>query len=84
MEGCSLNNGIGYHIYADDTQFYISFKCNNPLASLPKLNNCMSGGVYVGSDSDSDSLFRRTLLGYYAEGKYNTTIFKGEGSGSNI
>ena len=33
---------ISYHIYADDTQLYISFKCNNPLASLPKLNNCIS------------------------------------------
>ena len=35
-------HGIGYHIYADDSQLYISFKCNNPLASLPKLNNCIS------------------------------------------
>ena len=35
-------HGIGYHICADDTQLYISFKCNNPLASLPKLNNCIS------------------------------------------
>ena len=33
---------IGYHIYADDTQLYISFKCNTPLASLIKLNNCIS------------------------------------------
>ena len=35
-------HGIGYHIYADDTQLYISFKCNNLLASLHKLNSCIS------------------------------------------
>ena len=35
-------HGIGYHIYADDTQLYNSFKCDNPLASLLKLNNCIS------------------------------------------
>ena len=35
-------HGIGYHIYADDIQLYITFKCDNPLASLPKLNNCIS------------------------------------------
>ena len=34
--------GIGYNIYADDTQLYILFKCNNPLASLPIINNCIS------------------------------------------
>ena len=33
-------HGIGYH--ADDTQLYITFKCNNPLSSLPKLNRCIS------------------------------------------
>ena len=35
-------HGIGYHIYADDTQLSIWFKCNNPLASLAKLTNCIS------------------------------------------
>ena len=35
-------HSIYYHICADDTQLYISFKCNTPLASLIKLNNCIS------------------------------------------
>ena len=41
---CSIlkHHNIGYHIYADDTQLYISFKCNDPLATLPKLNSCIS------------------------------------------
>ena len=33
---------IGYHIYADDTQLHISFKCKDPLESLTKLNMCIS------------------------------------------
>ena len=35
-------HNIGYHIYADDTQLYISFKCKDPLESLTKLNVCIS------------------------------------------
>ena len=35
-------HSIGYHIYSDNTQLYISFKCNTLLASLTKLNNCIS------------------------------------------
>ena len=42
---CSIlkHHNIGYHIYADDTQLYIPFKCNDPLATLPKLKSCISG-----------------------------------------
>ena len=36
------HHNIGYHIYADDMQHYISFKCKDPLESLTKLNMCIS------------------------------------------
>ena len=36
------HHNIGNHIYADDTQLYISFKCKDPLESLTKLNMCIS------------------------------------------
>ena len=36
------HHNIGYHIYSDDTQLYISFKCKDPLESLTKLNMCIS------------------------------------------
>ena len=36
------HHNIGYHIYADDTQLYISLKCKDPLESLTTLNMCIS------------------------------------------
>ena len=35
-------HSIGYHIYGDDTQLYITFNNKEPLTSLTKLNNCIS------------------------------------------
>ena len=42
LGGILKYHSIGYHIFADDTQLYISLKCNTPLASLTNLNNCIS------------------------------------------
>ena len=36
------HHNINYHIYAVDTQLYISFKCKDQLESLTKLNMCIS------------------------------------------
>ena len=33
---------IGYHVYADDTQLYISFKCKQSLEAISKVNSCLS------------------------------------------
>ena len=33
---------IGYHVYADDTQLYISFKCKQPLEAILNVNHCLS------------------------------------------
>ena len=33
---------IGYHVYADDTQINVSFKCDDPSQALGKINACIS------------------------------------------
>ena len=33
---------IGYHVYAGDTQIYVSFKCDDPSQALGKMNACIS------------------------------------------
>jgi hypothetical protein len=36
------HHSVSYHIYADDTQLYISFEMKDPKAALSKLNTCIS------------------------------------------
>ena len=45
-------HNIDYHIYADDTQLYISFKCKDPLESLTRLNMCISDIRVSSSNGD--------------------------------
>ena len=58
---------IGYHIYADDTQFYISFKCKYPLEVLTKLKICTS---------DSRGLMIKNQLKHLYLPTFQTTIWK--------
>ena len=37
-----MYQNIGYHVYAVDTQFYISFKCKQSLEAISKLNSCLA------------------------------------------
>ena len=36
------HHDIDFHIYADDTQLYVSFDLSNPNAALDRMNLCIS------------------------------------------
>ena len=42
LEAILRYHGIVCHIYADNTQLYLHFKCDNPSITLSNLNNCIS------------------------------------------
>ena len=42
MSAILRSHKIGYHVYADNTQLYISFKCKQPLEAISKVNSCLS------------------------------------------
>ena len=41
-ERCFSYHKIGYHVYANDTQLYMSFKCKQALEAISKANSCLS------------------------------------------
>ena len=38
---------IGYHVYANDTQLYVSFKCKQLLESFSNLNSCLADNIIM-------------------------------------
>ena len=42
LKAILMYHNNGYHVYADETQLYISFKCTQPLEAILKLNSCLA------------------------------------------
>ena len=42
MSGILRYHNICYHVYGDNTQLYVSFKCKQPLEAIWKLNSCLA------------------------------------------
>ena len=80
------------HIYVDDTQLYISFKCKDPLESLTKLNMCISdirvwmikNKLKINDSKTEFMIFRSPLLKQnlsdlsVSVGDMQLSVFKGE------
>ena len=77
---------IGYHVYADDTQLYISFKCKQPLEEISKLNSCLAdirrwaitNKLKINDSKTEFIVFTSPQL------KYDYTVIKGERFGTHI
>ena len=83
---------IVYHVYANDTQLYISFKCKQPLEAISKVNSCLSDimrwmitNKFKINDSKTEFIvFRSPQLRCDLSGLSDYAIIKGERYGSHI
>ena len=61
---------IGYHVYADDTQIYLSFKCDDTSHAFDKINVCISNirrlmilnKLKISDDKTEFIVFRSSML----------------------
>ena len=88
-------HNIGYHVYADNIQLYVSFKSKQPLETISKLNSCLAdirrwmitNKLKINNSKTDFIVFRSPQLKCDLSGlakKYDYTIIKGERFGSHI